>query len=83
MLNSELTLELAQQWAERLLAEHGGESNAMIRAAFRTAYGREATDADVVRSAGFLGGEAGEPAIEKVADFCHTLFNSNEFILVD
>jgi hypothetical protein len=83
MLNSELTLELAQQWAERLMAENGNDRDQLIGAAFCTAYGCEATDEDLARSAAFMSGAGGGLTIESVTDFCHALFNSNEFITVD
>jgi hypothetical protein len=90
MLNSELTLELAQKWAERLAAEYSAPRD-LIRAAYRSAYGREATEAEIKLAEGFLtsqsqlvsdqGSEG--PELDAVADFCHALFNSNEFITVD
>jgi hypothetical protein len=83
MLNSELTLELAQQWAERLIAEYGDDRNALVQSAFRSAYGREPTDDDVNRSMAFLGISDGGITTESITDFCHVLYNSNEFITVD
>jgi hypothetical protein len=91
MLNSELTLDLAQQWAARLLAEHPHARRDLLRAAYRAAYGREATEGEVKLGEAFLarqsqlvsrrGRDASQAAA--VADFCHALFNSNEFITVD
>ena len=44
MLNGELTLELAERWAERLVAEHAESQRAeLIEAAYRAAFSREAT----------------------------------------
>ena len=92
MLNSELSLELAQHWAERLIAEHGDEPSALIRAAYRAAYSREATDEEVELAEKFLAEqttfgsrEASRRicSVDAVAEFCHALFNSNEFITVD
>jgi hypothetical protein len=88
MLNSDLTLELARKWAEHLCAEYGSEQDELVRAACRTAYGRDATDAEINLAKSFLadGPRAqlgGKPGVEAVTDFCHALFNSNEFITVD
>jgi hypothetical protein len=83
MLNSDLTLELAQQWVGRLIAEHGDDRDALVRSAFRSAYGRDASGEDLDRSTAFLGGKDGSLTTENVTDFCHALFNSNEFITVD
>jgi hypothetical protein len=83
MLNSELTIDLAQQWAVRLIAEHGDDRDAIVRSAFRNAFGRDPNNEDISRSSKFLGGAEGVVTIESVSDFCHALFNSNEFITVD
>jgi len=83
MLNSELTLELAQQWAEQLLAEHTNNHDELIRDAYKIAYGRDATDTEVSRARLFMSSESGSFTVENVTDFCHALFNSNEFITVD
>jgi hypothetical protein len=91
MLNSELTLELAQQWAERLLAERFVKTSDLVRMAYRAAYSREASEGEVELAERFLneamrdGNEEArdEPQAHDVADFCHALLNSNEFITVD
>ena len=88
MLNSDLTLELARKWAERLCAEHSTAGDELIRAAYRTAYGRDATDAEIKLARSFLADgqnaqSGGKPGVEAVTGFCHALFNSNEFITVD
>jgi hypothetical protein len=83
MLNSDLTLELAQQWAGRLIAEHGDDRDGLVRSAFRSAYGRDASGEDLNLSTVFLGGKGGSLTTESVTDFCHALYNSNEFITVD
>ena len=88
MLNSELTLELARKWAERLVAEHDADRIELVRAAYRGAYGRDATDAEIKLADTFLSSGAddaksGKPSVESITDFCHARFNSNEFITVD
>jgi hypothetical protein len=54
MLNSKLTLDLARQWAERLMAEHPAALRSLICSAYRAAYGREATDAEIELAKAFL-----------------------------
>ena len=99
MLNSELTLDLAQKWAERLIAEHGDSPDEVIQAAYRAAFGREASAKEVKLGKRFLvdestliSNERHSPSSTKTpntagheaaAAFCHALFNSNEFITVD
>jgi hypothetical protein len=89
MLNSELTLELAHNWAERLVAEHGDSPRDLIRSAYRAAFTREATKKEIELSKRFLADESqsrkkpGKLGVDEVAAFCHALFNSNEFITVD
>jgi hypothetical protein len=91
MLNSELTLELARQWAERLLAERFVSTADLVRAAYAAAYGRAATEEEVQLAERFLNvatRDSGKNSVDAlqvdaVADFCHSLFNSNEFITVD
>jgi hypothetical protein len=91
MLNSELSLELAHRWAERLVDSHGNSKSELIRAAYRAAYNRAASESEVELAEKFLAEQTtfdrqvadGEPRIGAVAEFCHALFNSNEFITVD
>ena len=58
MLNSELTLELAHSWAERLVAEHGDSPRELIQAAYRAAFSREATKKEIELSERFLAEES-------------------------
>jgi hypothetical protein len=89
MLNSELTLDLARRWAERLVAEHGDSPQDIIQTAYRAAFGREATKKEIELSQQFLTEELqsrkkpGKLGVDEVAAFCHALFNTNEFITVD
>jgi len=105
LLNSELTLDLARGWAERLHSQHADTPRELIRTAYRSAFAREASEEEIDAALRFLGEQSrlvaehdgadfavttgpGGPAaeridIEAVADFCHAVFNSNEFISVD
>jgi hypothetical protein len=103
MLNSELTIDLAHRWAERLVESHAGSLRELIDSAYQAAFCREATAEETALAEAFMLDQSrlaeqvsrtGEPAadttmsdaaisIEAVADFCHALFNSNEFMTVD
>jgi hypothetical protein len=89
MLNSELTLELAHNWAERLVAEHGDSPRDVIQTAYSEAFSRKATKKEIELSKRFLAEESqstkelGKLGVDVIAAFCHALFNSNEFITVD
>jgi hypothetical protein len=82
MLNSELTLELARSWAERLLAKHAVQPAELIQEAYRSAFSREATEEEIELAKAFAAA-SGKFDFEPVVDFCHALFNSTEFITVD
>ena len=65
MLNSELTLDLAQKWAGRLVTEHGGSPDDVIQSAYRAAFGREASAKEIDLAKQFLAGELQLIAKEK------------------
>ncbi len=54
MLNSELTLDLARNWAERLVAEHADSPRELIQAAYRAAFSREATKKEIELAETFM-----------------------------
>lgn len=94
MLNSELTLELARAWAERLVAEHPASRRDQVQAAYQAAFNRRATKTELELAEKFLDDEirliepdqspaTASTIIDAVAAFCHALFNSNEFITID
>jgi Protein of unknown function (DUF1553)/Protein of unknown function (DUF1549) len=93
MLNSELTLDLANDWAERLAAEHADSERDLIEAAIQSAFCRAATEKEIELASKFVAdeihlaskreGQKGDPRTEAVAAFCHALFNANEFISID
>ena len=59
MFNSEFTLEQAQHWAGRLLREAGkGDEDALVRAAYVAAFGREPTSEEEVAVREFLDRQA-------------------------
>ncbi len=148
LLNSDFTEEEARQWARRLVARYGADKAALVRNAYRTAYGRQPTDEELAAASEFISAESSTverdaknhrafrnvsasatdlkqtatavktdsalpksppssvsqkpvepsptpassgaadseslpPEAEAIADFCHALFNSNEFLYVD
>ena len=98
MLNGDLTLENARTWGGKLLARHGSDDDALVAHAFRAAWGRPATIDEVrlgvrflaaqaerlrERTAGLRPMTAAELRAAAVADFCHALLNTNEFLYVD
>jgi hypothetical protein len=62
-------------FAERLKAEAGDDPKAQVRRAFRLAFGREATKAEVATSVGFI-------KDNDLTQFCRALLNANEFLYV-
>lgn len=99
LFNGEYALGRARKLAERLLTgEHARAADLVCDAVLR-AWGREPTEAELASSLQFVtvssgvtsGVTSGAPAAQKpasideqrLADFCHILFNSNEFLYVD
>ncbi len=80
MINGEYALKRAQAMAKRLLREYGKDPYRIATAATQTVWGR-ALDAQALQDAvDYLGAEVEEA---RLADFCHVLFNSNEFLYLD
>jgi Protein of unknown function (DUF1553)/Protein of unknown function (DUF1549) len=98
LLNARGTLDVAKAFAERVLAESGGDPAKVIDCAHSVALGRP-PDADeratllafLDRQTALLKGKkkAAVPArvdpafVAAVADLCHALLNVNEFLYVD
>jgi hypothetical protein len=91
LLNGEFTLEQAQRWCGRLLEETGGDTTALVRAAWRQAYGREVKEDELQAALEFVTRQAaatgaagnGTAAGAALVDFCHAMINSNELLYVD
>lgn len=103
MLNSEFTLSAAERWAARLQAgvqqvgKSASDDRSLIVAAYREAYAREPSDAEIEMCAKFIARQSAAIARKEselsnvseaahaaaLADFCHALLNSNEFLYVD
>jgi hypothetical protein len=85
LLNGDLTLENARAWGATLLTRHGTDDAALVADAYRAAWGRPATDEEIRLGVRFLTDQSerlrGRAAA--VADFCHALLNTNEFLYAD
>lgn len=92
LLNGEWTLARSQAMAGRLERLVPGVANrpARIGAAYRLAFGREPEPDEIHDAVEFLdrqevlaGKSAAKSAHEALADLCHSLLNSNEFLYVE
>lgn len=97
MLNSRETMELAAVWARDLHDRFASNRMYMIQHAYATALGRQADADEVAAAAAFLESPVfidsatvsanrkvnREVSLEAVTDFCHALFNCNEFVYID
>jgi hypothetical protein len=82
LLNGEQALGHARTWAQALRARHGDDPEAIVRAGYRAAWGGPAEDVEVKLALRFLARQPGDPGVV-LADFCHALLNTNEFVYVD
>ncbi len=93
LLNDEFMLDQADAFASRVAKAAGAEPERRIETAFRIALGRKpsaretAWGLDSLRqfTDRYRGGNAppGEASQKALAAFCHTLFNTNEFLYVE
>ncbi len=93
LLNGEFPLEQASRWADQLMTVHGDDTGAIVGAAWRSAFGREPSGNESDASCAYIrnqlqvlaetGTESREAQRAAVADFCHALFNANEFLYID
>ncbi len=95
LLNGDVALERGQRLAE-ILSERFGDNDAQLVAeAYRLAWGRRADKDEIQLGVRFLeqrseqlraqrGGDRGsQDRAAVLADFCHALLNTNEFLFVD
>jgi hypothetical protein len=90
MMNSQLVMQSATEFATRILAESGDESH-RVRLAYTLAFGRPSSEVEIGRAHAFLeaataagrtdaAAVSGEVERDAWALFCQALFASNEFI---
>jgi hypothetical protein len=85
LLNEKLYADKARKFAERVSREAGTDPGAAVERAYLIALSRKPTSEERTAAVRFLAEQAnraGGPA-EALADFCHALFNLNEFVYVD
>ena len=94
LLNSPMILEFSQAFAQRILQDRDDSSlESIVAKAFLLAFCRPATEQEKKAALSFLKDQVILYTREKkedrvgielsVRDFCHALFNSNEFIYID
>ncbi len=89
LLNSQMMLDQAKAFAERVLREAGSEPGAVIERAYRLALGRSPDAAERDTMTAFLerqakvNSAASEAFGAAVTDLCHALLNVNEFLYID
>jgi len=78
LLNGELAWEQARRWSEELQRRCPEDERSRIALAYRSAWGRPATDEEIRLARAFL-----QRPGAALADFCQALWNTNEFLYVD
>jgi hypothetical protein len=76
LMNNPMVIFQSGKFAERIAKDAGPDVNAQVRLALSTALGRPATAAEVLRGAAFIK----EGGVTGLSDYCHLLFNLNEFV---
>jgi hypothetical protein len=85
LFNGPLTHEQARVWVAQLRDRFGEESDRIVATAYRAAWGRPANPDEVRLGLDFLKRqtERRRDPHQALVDFCHTLFNTNEFLTID
>ncbi len=91
LMNNEFVLEQAGYFADRLVREVGSDCHKQITRAFEIALNRQPVLKEVEWAESFLKSQtegytqrkAEKPEAAALRDFCHALFNLNEFLYTD
>ncbi|MGH9766646.1 MAG: DUF1553 domain-containing protein [Blastocatellia bacterium] len=91
LMNNEFVLQQAGFFAERLVKEAGEDKRAQVIQAFKIALNRAPSAKETEWSLSFLKSQAEgyarrkdeKPEASALRDFCHAVFNLNEFVYVD
>ena len=75
LMNNSLVIVQAKKFAERLRQEAGPDTGAQVDRAFRVALGRPPDDNERAKSIAFV-----RAAPDGLVEFCHVMFNLNEFV---
>ncbi len=87
MLNGDETLELAAEWANDLYLRFAGQPCELVQSAYMSAFGRRPNSDELAAALAFIAplaaDSSGRGLPDNITDFCHALFNCNEFIYID
>ncbi len=85
LMNSEVILNWSKSFAARVSNDSGLSQDAQIDRAFKLAYARSANEDERKLSREFLARQTGITGSREqaLADFCHMLLNSNEFLYLN
>ena len=84
LLNGDQARECARAWAAALTARHGSDLDALAADAYRSAWGRRASQEEVSFGVAFIRqASRGRQPPDAVAEFCHALLNANETLYID
>ena len=87
MINGDYTLGRAQKLAEQLSKNGFATPDEMLRHAFRLTWNRTPSEWELSSAHRFIEAASAEDQWtfdrDRLVDFCHVLFNSNEFLYVD
>ncbi|HYP12682.1 MAG TPA: PSD1 and planctomycete cytochrome C domain-containing protein [Bryobacteraceae bacterium] len=75
LMNNNFALFQSKQFAERLRQEAGDDPGAQIERAFRLALGRPPSEREKANSIAYVRGGS-----DRLDEFCHAMFNLNEFV---
>jgi cytochrome c553 len=75
LMNNSFVLLQAKQFAERIRRDAGADAGAQVEHAFRVALGRRPDAVEKQKALSFLQSDP-----RRLAEFCHVLFNLNEFV---
>lgn len=80
LMNGPFLTDSARAFAARVFRETGPDDRARVRLAWKLAFGKEASEAELADALAYL---AEQPSKEAWATFCHALLSSNAFLYVD
>ncbi len=88
LLNNAFVLEQAEAFARRVRARAGADADAQIRAAYRIALARGATQSELAANRAFLARQSDyharseDPSFAALVDLCDVVLNLNEFVYI-
>lgn len=82
LINGEYALARAEAMATSLQAEHSDPTE-IVSHAIQRAWGRQPTESELQTAKAFVLGDDDTFEARSLADFCHVLFNSNEFLYLE